>query len=166
MAHRIVVLNKGNVEQFGTPMELYHHPATRFVATFIGQPNMNLIPAQVLGTGAEGLVVEFNGGTRMTLPVDSTTARVGDTVEVGMRPENVTLGSGLSMKVRVLERLGGVSITYGTMADGHRFCAALPGDAHITEGEEIGVTISPADCHVFDASGAVMRRRLAPAIAA
>ena len=40
-AHRIVVLSAGRVEQFGTPMELYHHPATRFVATFIGQPNMN-----------------------------------------------------------------------------------------------------------------------------
>ena len=48
MAHRIVVLNAGRVEQFGTPMELYHHPATRFVATFIGQPNMNLFPPPCL----------------------------------------------------------------------------------------------------------------------
>ena len=51
MADRIVVLNKGRVEQFGTPMELYHHPATRFVATFIGQPNMNLLPAHREGRG-------------------------------------------------------------------------------------------------------------------
>ncbi|MDP2741016.1 MAG: ABC transporter ATP-binding protein, partial [Pseudorhodobacter sp.] len=68
MAHRIVVLNGGKVEQFGTPMELYHHPATRFVATFIGQPNMNLVPAGVVGSGPEGLAVEFDGGRRMTLP--------------------------------------------------------------------------------------------------
>jgi multiple sugar transport system ATP-binding protein len=166
MAHRIVVLNKGNVEQFGTPMELYHHPATRFVATFIGQPNMNLVPAKVLGSGAEGLTVEFHGGHRMTLPVDTATAKVGDTVDVGIRPENVSLGDGLSMKVRVLERLGGVSITYGVMADGQRFCAALHGDAHVAEGQAIGLTINPADCHVFDANGAVMRRRMAPALAA
>ena len=165
MAHRIVVLNGGRVEQFGTPMELYHHPATRFVATFIGQPNMNLLTATVLGV-TEGLTVEFHGGHRMTLPVDTATAKVGDRVEIGMRPESVALGQGLSMKVRVLERLGGVSITYGETADGTRFCAALPGDTSVREGVVIGVTVNPADCHVFDAAGLVMRRRAAPALVA
>ena len=95
-----------------------------------------------------------------------TSARARGAVEVGMRPENVTLGAGLAMNVRALERLGGVSITYGTMADGQRFCAALPGDAHITEGETVGLSVNPADCHVFNAAGAVMRRRNAPALAA
>jgi multiple sugar transport system ATP-binding protein len=166
MAHRIVVLNKGHVEQFGTPMELYHHPATRFVATFIGQPNMNLLPAKVLGTGAEGLAVEFAGGARMTLPVEPGTAKAGDMVEVGIRPENVTMGGDLSMTVRVVERLGGVSITYGAMPDGTRFCAVLPGDAPIVEGAPVAVSVNPNDCHVFDASGAVMRRRNAPALLA
>jgi multiple sugar transport system ATP-binding protein len=166
MAHRIVVLNAGRIEQFGTPMELYHHPATRFVATFIGQPNMNLVPAKVLGADAAGLAVELAGGHRMVLPVEAGGARVGDAVEIGIRPENAALGDGLSMKVRVLERLGGVSITYGVMADGQRFCATLPGDAAVAEGETIGLTVNSADCHVFDASGAVMRRRLAPKIAA
>ncbi|HCH23668.1 MAG TPA: ABC transporter ATP-binding protein, partial [Oceanospirillaceae bacterium] len=45
MADKIVVLNAGSVEQFGSPMELYHHPRTKFVASFIGQPNMNFIAA-------------------------------------------------------------------------------------------------------------------------
>jgi multiple sugar transport system ATP-binding protein len=165
MAHRIVVLNKGRVEQFGTPMELYHHPATRFVATFIGQPNMNLIPAKVLGTSG-GLTVELHGGVKMTLPVETTTAAVGDRVEVGIRPENLHLGEGLSMQLRVLERLGGVSICYGDMADGTRLCAALPGDTILAEGQAIGLSVNPADAHVFDASGRVMRRLMAPAIAA
>ena len=166
MAHRIVVLNAGRVEQFGTPMELYHHPATRFVATFIGQPNMNLVPAVVIGTDAAGLTVTLDGGTQMTLPVDTTTAKNGDRIEVGMRPENITLGKGLSARVRVLERLGGVSITHGVLPDGQRFCATLPGDTTVIEGETIGLTINPADCHVFDASGKVLRRRMAPALAA
>ncbi len=166
MAHRIVVLNKGQIEQFGSPMELYHHPATKFVATFIGQPNMNLLPAKVLAAGAEGLTVEFNGGLRLTLPVDCTTATIGDTVDVGLRPENAPLGEGISMKVRVLERLGGVAITYAITPDGQRFCAALPGDAAVAEGQTINIAINPADCHVFDKSGNVMRRRMAPAIAA
>ena len=165
MAHRIVVLNAGRVEQFGTPMELYHHPATRFVATFIGQPNLNLLPATVLGQDGQGLTVELDGGGTMTLPVDGR-AQKGDRVEVGMRPENLHMGPGLTMKVRVLERLGGASITYGMLPTGQRLCAVLPGDAMIREGEELSVAINPADCHVFDASGGVMRRRAAPALAA
>ena len=165
MADRIVVLNAGRVEQFGTPMELYHHPATRFVATFIGQPNMNLLPSLVRGVGADGLTVELPGGQVMTLPVETATARVGDTVEVGLRPENVALGAGLSMTVDILERLGGVSITYGRIA-GQRFCAVLPGDAAVARGQVVGLQVNPRDAHVFDAQGAVMRRRAAPALVA
>jgi len=81
MAHRIVGLNSGQVEQFGTPMELYHHPARRCVATFIGQPNMNLVPATVVGADSVGLAVEFHRGHRMVLPVDTGSARAGDRVE-------------------------------------------------------------------------------------
>jgi multiple sugar transport system ATP-binding protein len=165
MADRIVVLNAGRVEQFGTPMELYHHPASRFVATFIGQPNMNLLPATVRGAGADGLTVELPGGTVMTLPVDCSAAHVGHQVEIGLRPENVTLGPGLTMTVEVLERLGGVSITYGRIA-GQRFCAALPGDATVARGDTISLTVNPRDAHVFDAQGRVMRRQGAPAVAA
>ncbi len=167
MADRIVVLNAGRVEQFGTPMELYHHPKTKFVASFIGQPNMNLVPATVTGADAAGLGVELPGGCRMTLPVEASTVAVGDKVEVGMRPEHVHLGkAGLEINVNVLERLGGVSITYGTAADGTRFCASLPGDARIDEGAPITLGAAPEDCHVFDKSGDVLRRRSAPALVA
>ncbi|OYX17901.1 MAG: hypothetical protein B7Z04_13685 [Rhodobacterales bacterium 32-66-9] len=61
-AHHIALLSKGRTAQFGTPMEPCHHPATRFVATFIGQLNMTLIPAGVSGSGDDPLTVEFHGG--------------------------------------------------------------------------------------------------------
>ncbi|MCC7321348.1 MAG: sn-glycerol-3-phosphate ABC transporter ATP-binding protein UgpC [Rubellimicrobium sp.] len=165
MADRIVVLNAGKIEQFGTPMELYHHPQTRFVATFIGQPNMNLLPATVKGAGPGGLSVELDGGHAMTIPVETGSARPGDRVEVGIRPENVELGSGFDMPVRVLERLGGVSITYGKVA-GQRFCATLPGDAPIHEGDRVGLAVDPRHAHVFDAGGRVLRRLSAPTLVA
>ena len=165
MAHRIVVLNSGRIEQFGTPMELYHHPATRFVATFIGQPNMNLLPATVVGTGQDGLTVDIEGGARVTLPVAFGAAQKGDAVEVGIRPENLSLGQGLTMKLRVLERLGGTAISYGVTQSGQKICAAIAGDSPVREGEDIGLTFAPSDAHVFDSAGRVMRRRAAPALA-
>jgi multiple sugar transport system ATP-binding protein len=166
MANRIVVLNAGRVEQFGTPMELYHHPATKFVATFIGQPNMNLIPATVKGTGAEGLTVELDGGHVMTVPVDAAGVSVGARVDVGIRPEDVEIGQGLTVGVNVLERLGGVSITYGTIGQGVRFCASLSGDAPVREGAPLSLSVDPKDVHVFDSAGKVLRRRMAPALVA
>ncbi len=163
MADRIVVLNAGKVEQFGTPLELYHHPKTKFVASFIGQPNMNLIPATVQGTDGNGVTVEMEGGTRLTLPVDTTGVAKGDSVEVGIRPENVTLGgAALDVAVNVVERLGGLSITYGKLAGGTRFCASLPGNAAVAQGGAITLGVDPADCHVFDARGDVLRRTAAP----
>jgi len=166
MADRIVVLNGGRIEQFGTPMELYHHPATKFVAGFIGQPNMNFIPAKVTQVGAGGLTVEPTGGTALVLPVDTAGVKPGDTVEVGIRPEDATIGKGFRVEVDVLERLGGVSVTHGRLADGTRFCAALPGDAAVREGEVLDLTLDPAAAHVFNAAGQVLRRNKAPALVA
>ena len=167
MADRIVVLNGGRVEQFGSPMDLYHHPKTKFVASFIGQPNMNLIPATVEGVDPTGVKVALVGGHQMVLPVDSNTVAVGDKVEVGIRPEHVRLGTdGFEISVNVLERLGGVSITYGTIGGDTRFCASLSGDAVVTEGAPMKLEVSPDACHVFNASGDVLRRRSAPEIAA
>ncbi len=167
MADRIVVLNGGRVEQFGSPMELYHHPATKFVAAFIGQPNMNFLPATVKGADANGVTVEVDAGPTLTLPVDRGTAKPGDRVELGIRPENISQGTGgLSMNVTVVERLGGTSITYGTSADGTRMCAALPGTADVREGEVAEMTLQPSDCHLFDATGQVLRRQAAPALVA
>ena len=163
MADRIVVLNGGRVEQFGTPMELYHHPATKFVAAFIGQPNMNFIPARVTGQ-TDGLAVELDGGHKMVLPVDVDTVSVGDAVEVGVRPEDVEIGTeGVEVTVNVLERLGGISVTYGTIGSAEsRFCASLSGDAPVKEGRNLTLTVAPESCHVFDAGGRVLRRMAAP----
>lgn len=165
MADRIVVLNRGRIEQFGSPMELYHHPATKFVASFIGQPNMNLLPAKVTALDSNALEVKFPSGFKMTLPVDATGASVGDKVDVGIRPEDVRISEeqGLPIDVRVLERLGGVSIAYGKV-DGasDKFCASLPGDARINEGETVHLTFNPQDCHVFGTDDRVMRRLETP----
>ena len=159
MADRIVVLNAGRVEQFGTPMELYHHPATKFVATFIGQPNMNLIPGVVTAANAGSVSVDMEGGAVMSLPCDGRSVTPGDRVEIGIRPENIAIGQGLDMEIGVLERLGGATIAYGKVAGTNiKMCASLPGDARVKEGERAALGVDPKDCHAFDASGKVLRR--------
>ena len=169
MADRIVVLNGGRIEQFGTPMELYHHPATRFVATFIGQPNMNLIPATVKSSDAGSITAELQGGHVMSLPIDGSSVAAGDEIEVGVRPEDVAQsdGEGPAMDVRVLERLGGVAIAYGVISGTEtRCCASLPGGAPVSEGQTATMTFRGEDCHAFDAQGRVLRRQKVPALAA
>ena len=162
MADRIVVLNAGRIEQFGTPMELYHHPATKFVASFIGQPNMNFMAATIDAIDESGIAVTLKSGGSLILPVEHGSLKVGDHVEVGLRPEDTSAGSGIDMNVRVLERLGGVTIAYGSLSDGTSFCASLDGVTPAREGETLSLSVNPADCHLFDSAGAVQRRLNAP----
>ena len=162
MADRIVVLNDGRVEQFGTPMELYHHPATRFVAGFIGQPNMNFAPAEITAVNDEHVTVKLDSGSEMALPVERGNAAVGDRVEVGMRPDAIVTGNDFSINVEVLERLGGSTIAYGSLSNGESFTAALDGNVRAREGEALGLAIAPEDCHVFLGGGGVLRRKQAP----
>src|SRR6185437_1392079 len=66
LADRVVVMNAGRIEQVGPPQELYHNPATRFVAGFIGSPAMNFLPVRVLNES--GLQVQLPGGGKLAIP--------------------------------------------------------------------------------------------------
>lgn len=163
MADRIVVLNGGRVEQFGTPMDLYHHPVSKFVASFIGQPNMNFVSGCVTSVDNTGVGVAMEGGGKaLVLPVEPGMLKIGDSVEVGIRPEDVSVGVGFDMHVRVLECLGGTTIAYGALNDGTNFCASLDGVTAATEGASLALSVDPADCHLFDSHGRVFRRKNAP----
>jgi multiple sugar transport system ATP-binding protein len=92
LADRVVVMNHGIIEQVGPPTELYHRPATKFVAGFIGSPAMNFIPARLVNGGA-ALNVELADGIRLAVP-EERTARyapfAGKEVVFGIRPEHLT----------------------------------------------------------------------------
>jgi multiple sugar transport system ATP-binding protein len=91
LADRVVVMNHGVIEQVGPPQELYHHPATRFVAGFIGSPAMNFLPVRVVNDG--GLAVVLANGTRLAVPparVDRYAPFVGKAMTLGLRPEHLT----------------------------------------------------------------------------
>ncbi|MCK8784956.1 sn-glycerol-3-phosphate ABC transporter ATP-binding protein UgpC [Roseomonas sp. NAR14] len=92
LADRVVVMNHGVIEQVGPPQELYHCPATRFVAGFIGSPGMNFIPAR-LENGAGALRLHLPGDIVLPVPADRTGrygAHAGRPVLLGLRPEHLT----------------------------------------------------------------------------
>jgi multiple sugar transport system ATP-binding protein len=92
LADRVVVMNQGVIEQVGPPQELYHHPATKFVAGFIGSPAMNFIPARIEGTSGALKVVLANG-TELAVPEARSAryrAHAGKPVLFGIRPEHLT----------------------------------------------------------------------------
>jgi multiple sugar transport system ATP-binding protein len=167
MADRIMVLSEGRLEQFGTPMDLYHRPKTKFVAGFIGHPKMNFLSASCLSIDSDGVKVELPAIGKQLLPVEPLKVNQGEELEVGVRPEDLMLsetGKGLPLKVDVLERLGGSTLVYGSLDKYPNFCAMLQGDANVREGELVNLDVKPASFHVFDSNGNAMKRREVPEI--
>ncbi len=89
LADRIVVFRAGQLEQVGTPTELYHEPINLFVAGFLGSPGMNFLSGTISSIGADGVQVALTGNQNVTVLVDAAGAKVGDAVTVGVRPEHL-----------------------------------------------------------------------------
>ena len=101
MADRIVVMHSGNIEQIGTPLELYDHPANLFVAGFIGSPAMNIVAGSIVGTA-------FHFSDGMSIDLGSLPAGVTDgPVTLGLRPEHLRLDpGGVPAEIVVIEPTG------------------------------------------------------------
>jgi putative spermidine/putrescine transport system ATP-binding protein len=104
ISDRIVVLSAGNVEQFGTPFEIYNRPQTRFVATFVGQ--INTLDATV--TDAERKAVQIGSAT-VTIPALPAGARNGQTIALTMRPEAVSLSDVTGRDIQLEGKIAEVS---------------------------------------------------------
>jgi MalK OB fold domain len=107
------------VEQAGTPLELYHHPANLFVAGFIGSPKMNFLETTVSALEGTGATVALPGGGQVTVPVQPGRLTPGDSVTLGVRPEHLRPADAgeLSGEVLVVERLGGETFLYAQLPD-------------------------------------------------
>jgi hypothetical protein len=96
VADRIVLMREGRIEQQGAPLELFEHPATQYVAGFLGSPSMNFIPAQ-LHSDASGLCLHLGSGLNLALPslrFGHLQDRVGSSVLLGVRPEHIQRNGG------------------------------------------------------------------------
>ncbi|MGE0240736.1 MAG: ABC transporter ATP-binding protein [Parvibaculaceae bacterium] len=149
MADKIVVMNDGEVEQIGAPLELYDRPRNRFVAGFIGSPAMNFISGRL--AGADGaLAFEADGGIR--LAVDGTiTGASGQLVALGVRPEHLVLGDdGIKAQVTVVEPTGSEVQVNARAANGDEIVAVFRERHSFSPGETIALKPQAGAMHLFD----------------
>jgi sn-glycerol 3-phosphate transport system ATP-binding protein len=144
LADRLVVLNGGQIEQIGRPLDVYHTPASTFVASFIGSPAMNLLRGTREGTQLHFGSQALEAGAMSALPADLT---------IGIRAEDLRIASAgersLTMKIDYVEELGAQRLVHGTV-DGKKLTAALSPEIEIAE--TIALTIAPSRLHFFDAT--------------
>jgi len=147
MADRIVVLRDGLVEQVGTPVTLYDEPCNTFVATFIGSPAMNLVPASTRGVNA---TADVGGGVTLA----ARHASLGERrVVLGLRPEHLRVqgaGSpGIPCSVKVVE-FSGADTLLACEAGGMPIQALVHDRLLVKPGDAISLSIAPELVHVFD----------------
>ncbi len=157
LADILVVMNGGQVEQIGNPLDIYQKPATTFVASFIGAPPMNLMPLR-----SEELKSQLAGDRRL-----------GEAGILGIRPEDFVIsnetvagGVALDLTVEAIERVGAETFVYGTRQHEIQGVAANPGELPPGEvivripgavapaiGEQIRAVAAPDKLHLFTADG-------------
>ena len=166
LGDKIVVLNEGEVQQAGTPLELYQQPTNRFVATFIGSPTINLLPARVLEARPDGVRLQLGDGSRALALVDGTALRVGESVELGLRPEHCLVDSqrmdqddtALHAQIALVEHLGDSNLLHLKTEAGQELVARGDGNATVRLGDAIIVRAAPESLYVFRSDGSALRR--------
>jgi ABC-type sugar transport system ATPase subunit len=155
MADRIVVLRAGRVEQIGTPLDLYNEPANRFVAGFIGSPKMNFLEGTLSGVQEHDATVDIPGFAPMQLPIASSSAKPGDRIALGVRPEHLLVGGGgdidFDVVIALTEQLGDETFIYGTLASGETLIVRAPGQNPVRTEQPLRIGLKFDACHLFGA---------------
>lgn len=170
LADKIVLLNagsvmraEGSIAQVGPPLELYHHPVNRFVAGFIGSPNMNFLSGRLAGIESSGATVTLPNDLTVRVAVDVTPAQPGDAVTVGIRPEHIVIGDGADNTIQVelayVEHLGESSFLHTRMPGIEGYVIARQaGDTPAKMGDRLTLGLAANHCHLFDEKGRAFKR--------
>ncbi len=167
LADRVVVMNKGKIEQIGTPNELYHNPATRFVAGFIGSPAMNFVPCRLEDAGGRP---SLRVTDRLSFPLPPALAARYQNVPrnekllLGIRPEHLTEANGhaapgvenFEATLDVTEPMGMETLVYFTL-EGMQICGRVNPDAGATDGAPLRMAVDLNNMHLLnEGTGAVL----------
>jgi multiple sugar transport system ATP-binding protein len=167
LADRVVVMNKGKIEQIGAPNDLYHKPETRFVAGFIGSPAMNFIPCKLEQSGG-GVQIRLSDKIALALPaerLDRYKQYVGkDSLLFGIRPEHLTEGKANGDKnlgqfdaaIEVTEPMGNETMVFFSI-NRTEVCARVSPNAGARENETLRMAAHLDHMHLIDdSSGRVL----------
>ena len=170
LADRIVLLHtgalieqRGSVAQVGSPMTLYHRPASTFVAEFIGSPKMNLLPGKLLSAEGDAARIEVAGQT-VVAAVDARAVPAGGAVQLGVRPEHLLVadageGTGLPATLLHVERLGDSSLLYVNVGAGlPTLTVKVEGNTSRAAGSALTLRLLPEQLHLFDSAGQACQR--------
>jgi multiple sugar transport system ATP-binding protein len=159
MADLIAVMNAGELQQVGSPEEIYERPANRFVATFVGNPPMNVVKAALTDSG-----LRVGGVTVALTPEKRAACAAGAVTEIGIRPEDLTLvdssaPGALQSEIYVVEPMGNETLVDVRVGDEHLSVRAGRGfTARI--GSKAGVKFDADDSCFFDAKGVTVVHRV------
>jgi multiple sugar transport system ATP-binding protein len=159
LAHRIVVLNRGAIEQVGTPMELYHTPVNRFVAGFIGSPKMNFIEGELVSATPMLATVRLHEGTMVQIASDATSLTAGAKVTLGVRPEHVRasrepLDNAVKGHVQLAEHLGDTIYLHVILTGAtETFTVRTEPDNPLDTGDMANLAFPPKRCFLFNEQG-------------
>ena len=151
LGDRIVVMNQGKVQQVGTPLEVYDHPANRFVAGFIGAPEMNFIDGELV-TDDRG---EWFRGAGMDMPLPAHRVMrpaVGKAV-LGIRPEHAQLSDTgeIAATISMVEQLGAQTLLVCDTENGGSLRVLSGREARFSRGMACRLALMPEKMHLFDA---------------
>ena len=153
MGDRIGVMRHGQLEQIGTPNEIYNEPESLFVAGFVGSPPMNFLKGQV--TGLNGDAVFANEFVKIPLGVTASGATPNKPIVLAVRPQKMQLcqaGPGaIPLSVYALEHLGNESVVIADAPDGSKLRAVVPAGFEARVGEMLHARFEPAHSRLFDA---------------
>ena len=162
LAQKLVVMREGRIEQIGAPLDVYNRPSNRFVATFVGSPAMNLVPAKVIAAEPRSVTVALEDEARVVLPLQPDGVQVGSALSLGVRPEDLSLGEAgdatLSGEVLHAEQLGAESYVYVHLPGGNRLVVWIPRGTAARTGEPVTIGFRAEACHLFRESGEALPR--------
>jgi multiple sugar transport system ATP-binding protein len=167
LADRVVVMNKGRIEQIGTPNELYHNPATRFVAGFIGSPAMNFMPCRLEDVGGK---TNLRLTDRLSFPVPPARAARYQNIPrnqpllLGLRPEHLVEANGhaapgvetFETVLDVTEPMGMETLVYFAL-EGSQICGRVSPNAGARDGAPLRLAVDLNNMHLLnEETGAVL----------
>ena len=160
LADRVVVMNHGRIEQIGTPNDLYHHPATRFVAGFIGSPAMNFLPCRLEEVGGQ---LNLRLTDRLALPLPPARAARyraiprSEKLLLGIRPEHITEAKmhaepgieNFDTVLDVTEPMGMETLIYFTL-EGAQVCGRVNPNAGARDGAPLRLAVDLNNMHLLN----------------